>query len=182
MGGDGEWRLSDVRANLIDGRLGEALETFKDLLAGQKRAFLLGAGCSKVAGLPLTTELTESVLDAGAVSDDTRARLYSDIPASFAGQDGVAGIEDYLSELVDDAAIADRRKLRGAEKNKVRLGEGEYDSDALHVAISESSAALLAPSAMQTSLSRRIANSFVRSIARSVLDGTHRGKPWTTWY
>lgn len=127
---------SEVHADLRAGRLGEALEKLEELLVGRKRAFLLGAGCSKVAGLPLTTELTASVLGADVVSDDTRAIL-AEIQASFEGQDGAAGIEDYLSELVDHAAIADRRKLRRADKNQVRLGEREYDSGALHVAITE---------------------------------------------
>ena len=43
----------------------EAVVKFEELLAQSGRAFLIGAGCSKCAGLPLTAELTKE-----AVSSD----------------------------------------------------------------------------------------------------------------
>ena len=37
----------------------EAVVKFEELFAQNGRAFLMGAGCSKCAGLPLTAELTQ---------------------------------------------------------------------------------------------------------------------------
>ena len=42
----------------------EAVVKFEELLAQSGRAFLIGAGCSKCAGLPLMEELTQEVLAA----------------------------------------------------------------------------------------------------------------------
>jgi hypothetical protein len=89
-----------------------ALNDLDDLLAQSGNVFLLGAGCSKCAGLPLTAELTTKTL-ASTTLDPTTKAILSGIKALFAGAQ-TANIEDYLSELVDLMAIAERRTLRGA--------------------------------------------------------------------
>ncbi len=102
-----------------------ALHDFDDLLAQSKNIFLLGAGCSKCAGLPLTAELTEKTLVSTCLDSNTKTILTS-IQSSFAGAS--ANIEDYLSELVDLLAIAERRTHRGATDDTVHLGENNYSS------------------------------------------------------
>ena len=50
----------------------DAVVKFEELLAQGGRAFLIGAGCSKCAGLPLTTQLTENVLSTSALDTTTK--------------------------------------------------------------------------------------------------------------
>jgi hypothetical protein len=88
-----------------------ALNDLDDLLMQSGKAFLLGAGCSKCAGLPLTAELTAMTL-ASTRLDATTKTILTAIQGLFSG--AIAGnIEDYLSELVDLVAIAERRGARG---------------------------------------------------------------------
>ena len=78
-------------------------------------AFLIGAGCSYCAGLPLTNALTDIVLKA-KLPCETSQTILSGVEATFA--DGnEANIEDYLSEIVDMLAIAERRLERGVTRN-----------------------------------------------------------------
>ena len=84
----------------------DALEKFEELMAEGGQAFLLGAGCSKCAGLPLTGELTEKALESDKLNEDTKEVLEA-IRSNFDGAD-YPNIEDFLSELVDLIAIADR--------------------------------------------------------------------------
>ncbi|MCR4398722.1 MAG: hypothetical protein NUV93_07150 [Firmicutes bacterium] len=60
---------------LQDKTLAGAVENFRNLLVQGRRVFLIGAGCSKCAGLPLTSELTESVLSSEVLSAETREIL-----------------------------------------------------------------------------------------------------------
>ena len=53
----------------------EAVVKFEELLAQSGRAFLIGAGCSKCAGLPLTAELTQEALSSDALDCTTKALL-----------------------------------------------------------------------------------------------------------
>ena len=62
----------------------DAVVKFEELLAQGGRAFLIGAGCSKCAGLPLTTQLTENVLSSSAL-DTTTKDIFSAIRDLFAG-------------------------------------------------------------------------------------------------
>jgi hypothetical protein len=65
----------DLSALLGDKRFAAAIEKLEGLLNQSGRAFLIGAGCSKCAGLPLTAELTNKVFDDGGLGDTTRAIL-----------------------------------------------------------------------------------------------------------
>ena len=88
--------------------------------------FLIGAGCSKSAGLPLTKELTDLVLSSSELDQDSKQILQA-ITSIFSDATD-AHIEDYLSELVDLIAITDRRSERGVKKNNITVGDAAYDA------------------------------------------------------
>lgn len=113
----------------------EAVAKFEDLLVQSGRAFLIGAGCSKCAGLPLTAELTAQVLVSSELDDTSRAILTA-VKDLFAGA-ASAHIEDYLSELIDLLAIAERRAGRGALQKDVTLGATGYTAAQLRSAANQ---------------------------------------------
>lgn len=102
----------------------EAVGKFENLLEQSGRAFLIGAGCSKCAGMPLTAELTAKALESDQL-DETSKAILTAIKELFAGASR-ANIEDYLSELVDLLAIADRRETRDATQQSVTLAGVGY--------------------------------------------------------
>ena len=110
----------------------DAVQKFEGLLVQSGPAFLIGAGCSKCAGLPLTTELTTIAIESDKLDATSKAVLEA-IKTLF---DGAArsNIEDYLSELVDLLAIADRRVERGASKAQVQLDGKSYSNAELRTA------------------------------------------------
>jgi len=110
----------------------DAVVKFEELLAQSGRAFLIGAGCSKCAGLPLTAELTKEALSSDAL-DDTTKQVLAALRDLFAGA-ADANIEDYLSELIDLLAIAERRTSRGATQKDVTLGGVSYSEGLLRTA------------------------------------------------
>ena len=112
-----------------------ALNDLDDLLMQSGKAFLLGAGCSKCAGLPLTAELTAKTL-ASTRLDATTKTILSAIQDLFSGATA-DNIEDYLSELVDMVAIAERRNARGATANTAPLNEVSYTSKQLKDAVDQ---------------------------------------------
>lgn len=111
------------------------LNDLDDLLTQSGKAFLIGAGCSKCAGLPLTAELTTKTL-ASALLDATTKTILTAIEALFAGAK-TANIEDYLSELVDLVAIAERRGLRGATSDTIALNGSDYTAKQLKDAVEQ---------------------------------------------
>lgn len=110
----------------------DAVVKCEELLAQSGRAFLIGAGCSKCAGLPLTAELTQEALRSNALDDTTKALLAA-IRDLFVGA-ADATIEDYLSELIDLLAITERRTSRGATQKEVTLGGVSYSEALLRAA------------------------------------------------
>lgn len=110
----------------------DAVLKFEELLAQGTRAFLIGAGCSKCAGLPLTAELTQQALSNDALDDTTKAVLAAIIDLFVGAAD--ANIEDYLSELIDLLAITERRTSRGATQKSVTVGGVSYSEASLRTA------------------------------------------------
>ncbi|MGH9440077.1 MAG: SIR2 family protein, partial [Terriglobia bacterium] len=104
----------------------QAVEKFEELLTQSGRAFLIGAGCSKCAGLPLTAELTERALSSTEL-DDTSKQILAAIRSMFTGSSN-AHIEDYLSELIDLLAIAERRVARGATQQQIAVAGSSYSA------------------------------------------------------
>ena len=110
----------------------EAVGKFESLLEQSGRAFLIGAGCSKCADLPLTADLTSKALESDQL-DATSKAILTAIKGLFAGASR-ANIEDYLSELIDLLAIADRREAREATQQLVTLGGSGYSKAQLRSA------------------------------------------------
>jgi hypothetical protein len=117
-----------------------ALNELEDLLTQSTKAFLIGAGCSKCAGLPLMDELTSKTLGSFKLSATTKSIL-SSIQGLFSGT-GIANIEDYLSELVDLIAITERRSVRGSKANTTLLNGVAYTSTDLTNAVDEIKSAI----------------------------------------
>ena len=118
----------------------DSVQDLRDLLSQNRLAFLLGAGCSFKAGLPLMSGLTEEVLSSDSLSGKTKDTL-SSIRDIFSGSAN-ATIEDYMSELVDLLSIADRRTIRGATKSKIEIHGYEFTAAELANALDEAKQAL----------------------------------------
>jgi len=83
----------------------------------------------------MTCELTDLVLGSEALTSENKELLLA-IKELFAGAGG-AHIEDYLSELVDLLAIAERRSERKAERKTVPVGGKEYTCEQLRASIDQ---------------------------------------------
>lgn len=160
----------------------EAEEGFRDLLNSANPAFLLGAGCSKVASLPLIDELTSLILDDTSVAEESRSILES-VKNSFAVDTtlGKAHIEDFLSELVDLLAIAERREQKGAGNNSVAIGDSLYTAAQVRTAIRDIKdvvASIIGRPLKDECLSTHRA--FVRAVHTSMRDGRrYQGIPFS---
>lgn len=119
-----------------------AINEFDELLKQSSKAFLLGAGCSKCANLPLTAALTDNVLARPDLASTTQTIL-AEIKKRFDGA-SLANIEDYLSELVDLLAIAERRGVRGAADCAVSLDGVDYSAAQLQDSVAQIKSAIAA--------------------------------------
>ncbi len=79
--------------------LKDVVQDMRDLLSQSHLALLLGAGCSKNAGLPLMLELTEEVLGHDKIGEGTK-KLLDTVRNLFSGAE-ISTIEDFMSEIVD---------------------------------------------------------------------------------
>lgn len=143
------------------------------LLSQSKRAFVIGAGCSKCADLPLMEELTQKVLDALDKAGKAHAILKG-LQKHFDGSEGCT-IEDYMSELVDHIAIAERRKLRSATAANASINATDYNPEDLAEALIEiknTIAQVIGQSTPSISVHRQ----FVRAI-HQVLQSGKAGQP-----
>lgn len=120
--------LSGLRAKPFS----DAVEKFEELLVQSGRAFLIGAGCSKCAGLPLTAELTKVAIESDKL-DATSKVILAAVQKQFDGAIS-SHIEDYLSELVDLLAVAERRSERGASQSQVSIDGMSYSAVQLRTA------------------------------------------------
>jgi hypothetical protein len=109
------------------------LQDLERLLSQCRLSFLLGAGCSACAGLPMMRELTDRVQKN---LSEPSASIVNGIIANFAGAQSCT-IEDYMSELVDHLAISERRALRAATVPGVQLGKDAYAKDQLLGALND---------------------------------------------
>lgn len=125
---------SDVQA-LREAPFTDHMKQLTTLLSQNRRAFVIGAGCSKCAGLPLMDELTQKVLAVLSKQGEPHAIL-TGLQKHFDGAKGCT-IEDYMSELVDHVAIAERRKLRTAKVASASINGTEYSPDDLVKALIE---------------------------------------------
>ncbi len=146
----------------------EAVAKLEQLLVQSGRVFLIGAGCSKCAGLPLTAELTAKALDSKALDDTTKAILTA-IRNLFEGAAN-ANIEDYLSELIDLLAIADRRTSQGASKKEIDLGAVSYNAAQLQSAADQIKRGIA--EVIEQKVSIETHQRFVRAVHRPLRPGT----------
>jgi len=118
---------------LRDDKFEDPIAELEKLLAQSRRAFLLGAGCSRCAGLPLMEGLTDEVLK-GVPEKETAHTVLAALQKDFAGATG-CNIEDYMSELVDLISIAERKSFRGAASSAVSVGDATFSVDELRTAL-----------------------------------------------
>ena len=128
--------MSDDLSVFSSPELKDVVQDMRDLLSQSRLAFLLGAGCSKIAGLPLMPELTKTVLSHNGIGDDTK-KLLDEVKELYSDDVTTATIEDYMSEIVDFLSIAERRTRRGATQSKVSVGNQERDATELQTALDE---------------------------------------------
>ena len=151
----------------LTGVFADAVTNFQGLLLQSRRAFLLGAGCSTCAGLPLTDRLITGVLSNHDLSDVSK-EIITAIASSFTGAPN-ANIEDYLSELIDLLAIARRRFDRRASNHSVTLDGKSYAVDQLEAASYEIKNSIAA--VIDRDLNLNIHRDFVRAIHQPVRVG-----------
>jgi hypothetical protein len=143
------------------------VEELTDLLDQGNRVFLFGAGSSKCAGLPLMAELTNQALATGVLSAPTK-ELLDALKSAFEGAAN-PNIEDYLSELVDCLAIANRRRSRGATSSDATVGSCSCSIEALQTAIDEIKQAVADAIGIDATLGTH--RRFVRAVHRSLRPG-----------
>jgi hypothetical protein len=150
------------------------IEEFKELLSQNRRAFLIGAGCSKIAGLPLMPELTKMVLEYKDISKKSKEILVG-IKRLFSGADS-STIEDYMSELVDHLSIANRRTQKGSKESIIQLADKQYSPEDLKKALEE------VKKAIEDNIKKEVNISDHQAFIRAVHSILQAGKPGNEWY
>ena len=146
----------------------KVVEQFDDLVNScDALTFLMGAGCSKCAGLPLTNELTDMVLSDDKL-DCTSKKILNEVKNIYTDANN-AHIENYLSEIVDLLAITDRRAELGVTQNTLFLGDAQYDATALRNASNQIKQAIA--SAIDKKVNIAIHQKFVTAVHRPVRVG-----------
>ncbi len=106
------------------------IDVFNELFnTCNKLTFLIGAGCSACADLPLISELTTRVLAHNSLSR-TDKQILNIVKESFAGSQ-TSHIEHFISEIVDWLAIAQRRTSQGVGDKTIEIGEVSFSADEL---------------------------------------------------
>lgn len=121
--------------SLIEPSFSHQVEKVRKLLSQNRQAFLIGAGCSRCAGLPLMEELTNEVLEK-LDNKGTTYNLVKLLQQNFGNSSG-SSIEDYMSELVDHIAIAKRRESRSGDVHKISMDGNEYSREDLDEALTD---------------------------------------------
>jgi len=127
--------MSDDLSIFSSSEIKDIVQDMRELLSQSNLAFLLGAGCSKSAGLPLMPELTEMVLNHEKISDDSK-QIINNVCDFFTGAES-ATIEDYMSEIVDLLSMAYRRTQCGASNCKIRISDQEKEATELQKTLND---------------------------------------------
>lgn len=159
----------------------EPVTELERLLSQSERVFLIGAGCSKCAGLPLMLDLTNAVFE--RLGEKVKTASDKDVAAAFKQAQTVLDglrqnfdgsrqctIEDYMSELVDLVCIADRRELRGAGAASVQLSGEAYSAQALLDSLATIKDAI-AESIANANISIDAHREFVRTVHKTLVSG-----------
>ena len=107
----------------------EVIEEMEKLMSQDNRVFLLGAGSSKCANLPLMTELTKNILERDSLKDSTK-HLLEYLNRQYDGSN-IVTIEDYMSDIVDIVALTSRRRSCGASKEDIDIEGQGYNVESL---------------------------------------------------
>jgi len=145
----------------------KAVADLEGLMTQSGRTFLIGAGCSSCAGLPLTAELTEKTLNSDKINKETKTLLDA-IRKQFDGSSD-ANIEDFLSELIDLIAIAQRRNERGASNAQIELGGKSYTAKQLQLSAEQIKRTIAIVIDQEVSVARH--RSFIKAVHRPVRPG-----------
>ena len=118
---------SDELSMLTQDPYSKAVAAYTELINNcDALTFLMGAGCSKSAGLPLTGELTDLVLSSCELDRDSKSILQE--IASIFSNNNDSHIEHYLSELVDLLTIAERRSDLRVKEDDILIRHKRYDA------------------------------------------------------
>jgi len=131
----GVLHMVDDLTVLRDPQLTDQINKMEELLSQSSRAFLLGAGASCCAGLPPMLELSEAVESDPDLFSGTKDIL-THVKKQFGGS-ATANIEDYMSEIIDALAIAERRLARGSTAATVTVDGKVFDGKSLRRALTE---------------------------------------------
>ncbi|MCB5259782.1 MAG: SIR2 family protein [Candidatus Cloacimonetes bacterium] len=163
--------------NVIYNSYQEEVHALEDLIIQGNCVFLIGAGCSRIANLPLMADLTAKVVISSELSDKSK-QILQEVSKQFAGARD-SNIEDYLSDIVDFLSIIDRRRNRGIVDSSLYIGNQSVSSNDLRTALEEIKQGIA--SAIQnpddeTDIS--VHRSFVKSVHRPTRPGkqTSTGK------
>jgi hypothetical protein len=159
--------MPDNLAPLKEPVFATALSELDDLLTQSCKAFLIGAGCSKCAGIPLTAELTAKTLASNHLDATTKTILIA-IERLFSGAIA-ANIEDYLSEVVDMVAMAERRNSRCATTSTASLNGINYSAQQLKDAVDQIKRAIVAIIDVEANL--EVHWKFIQAVHRPIRPG-----------
>jgi|LSQX01.1.fsa_nt_gb hypothetical protein len=112
----------------------EEVHALEDLIMQSNCVFLIGAGCSRIANLPLMSDLTKKVLTSSKLSDKSK-QILQEVSRHFKEEN--SNIEDYLSEIVDFLSIIDRRRNRGINDPSLPIGDQSVSCYDLRTALEE---------------------------------------------
>jgi len=144
-----------------------AIVKFEELTTQSRRAFLLGAGASYCAGLPLLADLTKLTLTSAKLQPEDKAILEG-LQTNFAGATQ-PNIEDYLSELIDLLAISERRMTRNATVQTALIGGVQYTAKQLSDAAGRIKLAIVESLSVTPSIS--VHRNFVRAVHKAIRPG-----------
>ncbi|MCY3586513.1 MAG: SIR2 family protein [Acidimicrobiaceae bacterium] len=148
-------------------------ERLGDLFRNTNPTFLMGAGCSYVADIPMVHELDDTILEDMSVSETAKIILVT-IRDGFIDNSTTrsAHIEDYLSELIDLKAIAERRRRKESKDQSITIGAAKYLDSEIGEAIGEIANSIA--NAVDIDLCSdklQMHRRFVRAAHRTVRDG-----------
>jgi hypothetical protein len=115
--------------------LQEKVNEYLETLQSCSRSFLIGAGCSKCAKLPFTGELADLV-KAEMTVKSRQKEILEIVIKNFTATPNIT-IEEYISEIVDYAAILERRVEKGSAHPTIDLEGNTYNEKELKSAVIE---------------------------------------------
>jgi len=153
-----------------DPTIREKTENIKELISNTNLAFLVGAGCSKCAGLPLMPELTKDICGCNDFQEDTIAIL-SFLDDNYKKSDK-SNIEDFISELIDYLSIIERRPSIEGQIQKIKIDDKEFTREQIDTALIEIKDKIAA--CIDTKITIDVHKQFINHIHNSLQKGKQR--------